>query len=99
MEHAPVPEGPEAILAVWDALCAGQPPPPLAGDGGGAAATALAEKHAKSRLAVAADIFNRDTRKGFQYLQVLPPSLCLRPIGILNNGIDSPSFLSKKSSA
>ena len=32
-------------------------------------AGALAEKWAKSRLAVAADHFNRDYRKGFQFLQ------------------------------
>ena len=32
--------------------------------------TILLEKHAKSRLAVAADHFNRDYKKGFQFLQV-----------------------------
>lgn len=32
--------------------------------------TALVEKHLKTKLAVAADHFNRDYRKGFQYLQV-----------------------------
>ena len=35
-----------------------------------AAAGALLERHAKSRLAVAADHFNRDYKKGFQFLQV-----------------------------
>ncbi len=30
----------------------------------------LREKHAKNRLAVAADHFNRDYKKGFQFLQV-----------------------------
>ena len=34
------------------------------------AAVALLEKHAKTRLAVAADHFNRDYKKGFQFLQV-----------------------------
>jgi len=32
--------------------------------------TARVEKHVKSRLAVAADHFNRDYKKGFQFLQV-----------------------------
>lgn len=36
-----------------------------------AAETALLEKHLKTKLAVAADHFNRDYRKGFQYLQVI----------------------------
>ena len=34
------------------------------------ATVALLEKHAKTRLAVAADHFNRDYKKGFQFLQV-----------------------------
>lgn len=34
------------------------------------AAAMLLEKHAKSRLAVAADHFNLDYKKGFQFLQV-----------------------------
>ena len=32
--------------------------------------TARVEKHVKSRLAVAAAHFNRDYKKGFQFLQV-----------------------------
>lgn len=32
--------------------------------------TARVEKHVKSRLAVAAEHFNRDYKKGFQFLQV-----------------------------
>ncbi|EIE18029.1 Sec7-domain-containing protein, partial [Coccomyxa subellipsoidea C-169] len=36
-----------------------------------AAAAVLREKHAKNRLAVAADHFNRDYKKGFQFLQSL----------------------------
>jgi len=35
-----------------------------------AATAILLEKHAKLRLAVAADHFNRDYKKGFQFLQV-----------------------------
>ncbi|KAK9918480.1 hypothetical protein WJX75_004379 [Coccomyxa subellipsoidea] len=35
------------------------------------AAAVLLEKHAKNRLAVAADHFNRDYKKGFQFLQSL----------------------------
>ena len=36
------------------------------------AAAVLLEKHAKNRLAVAADHFNRDYKKGFQFLQARP---------------------------
>ena len=36
------------------------------------ATVALLERHAKTRLAVAADHFNRDYKKGFQFLQVRP---------------------------
>ena len=39
----------------------------------GAADAALAEQAAKARLALAADHFNRDHRKGFQFLQARPP--------------------------
>ena len=39
-------------------------------DGQAVATVALLEKHAKTRLAVAADHFNRDYKKGFQFLQV-----------------------------
>ncbi len=39
-------------------------------DGQSVATVALLEKHAKTRLAVAADHFNRDYKKGFQFLQV-----------------------------
>ncbi|KAK9828895.1 hypothetical protein WJX72_002652 [[Myrmecia] bisecta] len=41
--------------------------------------TALLEKHLKSRLAVAADHFNRDYKKGFQFLQT---------IGLLHDDMD-----------
>ena len=41
------------------------------------AAVALLEKHAKTRLAVAADHFNRDYKKGFQFLQVQQAKLVL----------------------
>ena len=40
------------------------------GEGQSVANVALLEKHAKTRLAVAADHFNRDYKKGFQFLQV-----------------------------
>lgn len=40
-----------------------------------AADAALAEKAAKARLALAADHFNRDYKKGFQFLQVRPLQL------------------------
>ncbi len=63
------------------ASCAGA----IAGNGAGAgrpaaggdwalAAAARREKAVKQRLVVAADHFNRDYRKGLQYLQVVPPS-------------------------
>jgi len=39
-------------------------------EGQSVAMVALLEKHAKTRLAVAADHFNRDYKKGFQFLQV-----------------------------
>ena len=44
-----------------------------------AAGAMLLEKHAKSRLAVAADHFNLDYKKGFQFLQVC----CLLPSFLL----------------
>ena len=78
------------LQAIWSALCNGQPAPLLPhkhprGLHGGVAEeedpkllavmeTARVEKHVKSRLAVAADHFNRDYKKGFQFLQVL--NLC-----------------------
>ena len=39
------------------------------------AETARLEKHVKNKLAVAADHFNRDYKKGFQFLQVNAPCL------------------------
>ena len=39
--------------------------------------TARVEKHVKSRLAVAAAHFNRDYKKGFQFLQVIPAACFL----------------------
>jgi hypothetical protein len=44
--------------------------------------TALVEKHLKTKLAVAADHFNRDYRKGIQYLQVCILLLFLDLCGI-----------------
>jgi len=38
------------------------------------------EKHLKGRLAAAAEHFNRDHKKGFQYLQVSAPGGSLRHI-------------------
>ena len=48
------------------------------GGGGGPAEAARVEKYLKGRLAAAAEHFNRDQKKGFQYLQslrLLPPQL------------------------
>jgi len=76
------PVSQKQLRAVWDALVFGRPAPPQiadmeeggsSGGGGGDSALALtarAEKQVKQRLTVAADHFNRDYRKGFQYLQV-----------------------------
>lgn len=77
------------LQAIWSALCNGQPAPLLphkhsrGSHAGGAEEedskllavleTARVEKHVKSRLAVAADHFNRDYKKGFQFLQVSNP--------------------------
>ena len=89
------------LQAIWSALCSGQPSPLLPhkhprGVHGGVAEeedskmlavmeTARVEKHVKNRLAVAADHFNRDYKKGFQFLQVshlllwLPSSSSVSP--------------------
>ena len=75
------PPGEPEFVAIWDALCEGQLPPPLAITAGGEdgspahglsplAAAARYEKYVKGKLSVAADHFNRDYKKGFQYLQV-----------------------------
>lgn len=78
------PVSPEQLRLVWEALVSGKPAPPQIGaadpDAGGKkssaagdaalALTARVEKQVKQRLTVAADHFNRDYRKGFQYLQV-----------------------------
>ena len=48
------------------------------------AAVALLEKHAKTRLAVAADHFNRDYKKGFQFLQVWQATTCTATTGMSN---------------
>ena len=50
------------------------------GEGQSVANVALLEKHAKTRLAVAADHFNRDYKKGFQFLQVTPLQLLPSPV-------------------
>ena len=47
-------------------------------EGQSVAAVALLEKHAKTRLAVAAAHFNRDYKKGFQFLQVPHPVTSLQ---------------------
>ena len=81
-------DDPKQLQAIWSALCNSLPAPLLphkhtrGAHGAGAAEedskllavmeTARVEKHAKSRLAVAADHFNRDYKKGFQFLQVNP---------------------------
>jgi hypothetical protein len=77
------PVNPEQLRAVWEALVSGKPAPLQIGasllDGtkqpsGDAddvlAVSARMEKQVKQRLTVAADHFNRDYRKGFQYCQV-----------------------------
>ncbi len=50
------------------------------GEGHSVANVALLEKHAKTRLAVAADHFNRDYKKGFQFLQVTPLQILHSPV-------------------
>ena len=83
-------DDPKQLQAIWTALCTDQPAPlvPLKHARGGRGAegeeedakllavmeTARVEKHVKSRLAVAADHFNRDYKKGFQFLQVISKS-------------------------
>ncbi|DBA68573.1 TPA: hypothetical protein ACH3X2_013515 [Trebouxia sp. C0005] len=80
-------DDPKQLQAIWNALCKGEPAPliphkhPRGAHGKGDEAedakllavmeTARVEKHVKSRLAVAADHFNRDYKKGFQFLQTL----------------------------
>ena len=109
------------LQAVWSALCRGQPAPLLPhkhprGLHGGVVEeedsqllavmeTARVEKHVKNRLAVAADHFNRDYKKGFQFLQVcnlllrLPcllvclPSLCFVFFFVLLLGASSLALL------
>lgn len=79
-----VVESAEVMLPIWAAMCDGQPPPALATLRPAAAdgleethadrlawtEAARVEKYLKSRLAVAADHFNRDYKKGFQFLVV-----------------------------
>ncbi|EFN55517.1 hypothetical protein CHLNCDRAFT_133932 [Chlorella variabilis] len=73
---------PPAFLDIWSPLACGAYPPLDAmlggGGGGGPAEAARVEKYLKGRLAAAAEHFNRDQKKGFQYLQslrLLPPQL------------------------
>ena len=72
---APPPE-PEHFVDIWGPLAAGQRPPVrevVGGSVGGddsVAELARVEKHLKGRLAAAAEHFNRDQKKGLQYLQV-----------------------------
>ncbi len=86
-------DDPKQLQAIWNALCKGDPAPliphkhPRGAHGKGDEAedskllavmeTARVEKHVKSRLAVAADHFNRDYKKGFQFLQVIYCSVWL----------------------
>ena len=87
------------LQAIWTALCTGQPAPllphkhPRGGHGPGGdeedakllavMETARVEKHVKSRLAVAADHFNRDYKKGFQFLQVIPEPFAQGSLALL----------------
>ncbi|KAL0041048.1 hypothetical protein WJX77_003321 [Trebouxia sp. C0004] len=80
-------DDPKQLQAIWNALCKCEPAPlvphkhPRGTHGKGDEAedskllavmeTARVEKHVKSRLGVAADHFNRDYKKGFQFLQTL----------------------------
>ena len=62
------------FVAIWDALCEGRLPAPMASPADGASALTTAARHekfVKGKLSVAADHFNRDYKKGFQYLQVM----------------------------
>ena len=66
---------PPAFLDIWSPLCAGTHPQlgALLGKDSAAASpaeVARMEKFLKGRLAAAADHFNRDQKRGFQYLQV-----------------------------
>ena len=78
-------DDPKQLTAIWNALCTGEPAPlvPIKQPRGvrglgdeedskllAVMETARVEKHVKSRLGVAADHFNRDYKKGFQFLQV-----------------------------
>ena len=94
---AEAPPSDEAqFVAIWDALCEDRLPAPMADGGAGGASTlttaARHEKFVKGKLSVAADHFNRDYKKGFQYLQVLPRP---RPFALSSTYvlIDCPSSL------
>jgi hypothetical protein len=87
--EAPPPDEAQ-FVAIWDALCEGRLPAPMAGPADGAAGGASAlttaarhEKYVKGKLSVAADHFNRDYKKGFQYLEVVASS---RPDPNINPG-------------
>jgi hypothetical protein len=78
-------QDPASFVDVWDALVRGEPPPiqviprttgpPPASDANARVADdARAEKYIKGRLQVAADHFNRDYKKGFQFLQARIPA-------------------------
>lgn len=85
------------LQAVWGALCDGHPTPlttPKHRPGGHGSSeekvdpkllavmeTARVEKHVKSKLAVAAAHFNRDYKKGFQFLQVCMQLVCSQDRG------------------
>ncbi|PSC74405.1 ARF guanine-nucleotide exchange factor GNOM isoform B [Micractinium conductrix] len=96
-------EDPPAFVDIWTALSAGQHPPleQLLGLPDGSATPAdlaRAEKALKGKLAAAADHFNREQKRGFQYLQsvkLLPaplePTVLARFLrccpGLAKNGI------------
>ncbi|KAL4436787.1 hypothetical protein ABPG75_003926 [Micractinium tetrahymenae] len=77
-------EDPSEFVDIWSALSTGSHPPlgQMLGQPAGAelapAELARSEKFLKGKLAAAAEHFNRDQKKGFQYLQslkLLPSSL------------------------
>lgn len=83
-------DDPVQFIELWSALCNGQQPPITNGmqvPGGGTASwvdIVRMEKYLKGRLAVAADHFNRDHKKGFQFLQALNllPAKGLDPVAV-----------------
>jgi len=96
--EAPPPDEAQ-FVAIWEALCDGRLPAPMEGgsadgDGGASALTVAArhEKHVKGKLSVAADHFNRDYKKGFQYLQVRLGSRLANCFAMLRHAWQATSF-------